>query len=938
MGASLVAWLALTARGADVVLEGRAGVLYVTGDEGEVFHFRQTSALSDEDRTYTAHLVAEDATVDGTVAPIVVTLEGGLPFGVATATGRVWSDTTRPRDVAIEVRTRSATAWLYLLVAAGAAVQLIQRLVRPQADAVREVAAPIADLRRSIDRERWRKDATFQLVLEEVEGALRRAGRWLVYPLRSSRVKAVEDAAKRLAEALADLEQRKRALVTAWDARLAAARTTWRIPELGGAQGAKAAAEEVATLLRADDVDGARAKLGEVDRSLKELVGAVAQWRGDLRQRFAALAGAPLPPAPALVAAMRDARDALADAAFDASDPAGVLAAGDRAAAAVAWAIGLGSDVLGGLIPRVERASGLDLGGIRARMPGADRRTVAAADALVDVASRLRVALTDWAVEQPVTDDVRAKAIEAFAKGTPLTGVGIVRGKVFGGELEATEGVGGVDPQDLAVPAEGTARSDAPPESPPTDTGPPGSLVEWGFDSSTPAGLAIELATALAVLGVLTYVLWHRAWYGTPLQVGAVFAFGLGTNIALSQILQVALARTRPLEAPKPKPPVSTPGAEPEPTPATATDDGETMSDADRLGAEDTSLPDPTPPAEEALEAPARTWRRADIVWPPKDELAPDYAHLRTPIDTTPFLLTPAALQAICAANAFEVPRGTVIFALRGCLPVDAPDGAWTSAVRVQEQVPDHVNFRCLVGVWQRGATDEKVVVFRASTVANADFVKGYLNGDPELRCNMRPTGFYALELGMHREVPGAFRQKGTMGVFRTFRNGSFDRHDPVLELESSDNLHPAGDRAANHCKFSSAGCVVVEGWWDAATSTHCDPAGAKGWATFRERAGVTPLVGSSASSVRPAFGTRYPFLLVTGREARLAASGAVLEKRLRFGSRGEAVRKLQAALGVGVDGDFGWKTQDAFTSWQRTKLQSQADGVVRPGDHGVIF
>jgi peptidoglycan hydrolase-like protein with peptidoglycan-binding domain len=50
----------------------------------------------------------------------------------------------------------------------------------------------------------------------------------------------------------------------------------------------------------------------------------------------------------------------------------------------------------------------------------------------------------------------------------------------------------------------------------------------------------------------------------------------------------------------------------------------------------------------------------------------------------------------------------------------------------------------------------------------------------------------------------------------------------------------------------------------------------------------------------------------------------------VRFGSRGREVSDLQAMLGIGVDGIFGPKTDQAVRAYQRTH-GLKADGVVGP-------
>lgn len=66
-----------------------------------------------------------------------------------------------------------------------------------------------------------------------------------------------------------------------------------------------------------------------------------------------------------------------------------------------------------------------------------------------------------------------------------------------------------------------------------------------------------------------------------------------------------------------------------------------------------------------------------------------------------------------------------------------------------------------------------------------------------------------------------------------------------------------------------------------------------------------------------------------------LAVAGAAIDEVLRFGDRGPDVRRLQEQLNskgasLGIDGDFGEKTQDALKAFQQQN-ELKADGVVGP-------
>lgn len=60
------------------------------------------------------------------------------------------------------------------------------------------------------------------------------------------------------------------------------------------------------------------------------------------------------------------------------------------------------------------------------------------------------------------------------------------------------------------------------------------------------------------------------------------------------------------------------------------------------------------------------------------------------------------------------------------------------------------------------------------------------------------------------------------------------------------------------------------------------------------------------------------------------ATSHAAVAETLRKGSKGDAVKRMQAALGIGADGDFGPGTEAALMKWQSANGLT-ADGVAGP-------
>jgi hypothetical protein len=333
-------------------------------------------------------------------------------------------------------------------------------------------------------------------------------------------------------------------------------------------------------------------------------------------------------------------------------------------------------------------------------------------------------------------------------------------------------------------------------------------------------------------------------------------------------------------------------------------------------------------PPQETEDAQADLLARAQVGWAP-DDRSPDYAHLRAlPAASTRFSLRATDLEQLAAANSFPLSDAgdIVLFGLRGCGIIAATEEFADEAILLDRR-PDHHTARCVMGVWNR--TSGKIAVFPASTVPNAKAVRQWRNvGDIG---NMLPTGFYRYVTGTHNSRPGclvlrkAGGEKRVVVVRRSSDNLRYERTDMFQKCAPGDNLHPSF--FGNTEGFSSYGCQVVVG---SATNAgvHTGP-----WSAFRRAAGL------------PARGARddlpFPYLLLTGAEAQMAsllrrqgqvpgAAGWAELRRLRFGSRGDAVLRLQQALGLTApDGDFGANTAVALHTAQAARLEGRSDGIL---------
>lgn len=346
------------------------------------------------------------------------------------------------------------------------------------------------------------------------------------------------------------------------------------------------------------------------------------------------------------------------------------------------------------------------------------------------------------------------------------------------------------------------------------------------------------------------------------------------------------------------------------------------------------------------------------VAWPTWED-APDYAHLEASASEQPFAFDAAALRRLIADNGFEhalnVRSKRVLFGLRGCRVASEAGRASGTSVELVEATPDHRTHRCVLGVLN--LENDEVSVFAGSTVPDAAYAYAQFAGQEG--ANMMPTGCYRYTVGTHvwrrrtSRQPGAWRQTMAWPVRRAKVLGGDGAlaYSHAAEWDvpavcgsralTGNNIH-AGvlDNWEGGVRFSSAGCQVVSGRYQPAGDV---PAGL--WSDFRVAAGLPrtpelmPTTGPDnvTPTVRtPEDGSVYYYVLLTGAEARLAASGQTPGRRLRYGSRNEAVGRVQAALArevdrcIRVDGDLGMQGISASVRYQQAN-GLRADGIVTP-------
>ncbi len=328
-----------------------------------------------------------------------------------------------------------------------------------------------------------------------------------------------------------------------------------------------------------------------------------------------------------------------------------------------------------------------------------------------------------------------------------------------------------------------------------------------------------------------------------------------------------------------------------------------------------------------------------DVRWNPSDDEQPDYRHLPKPGGSAEFDLVAADIEALVRLNAFAPLPGPLVFALRGCRIVGADKREGVAQLTLADQRPDHRDYRCVIGVLDRATG--KIWAYRASTVPEAKALLICFQKAPSgvFEGNILPTGCYTYTVGTHRagtsgEIRGVLRLASTLNgasvvvALRSVNDVVYDRRDFWHKCAPADNIHPG--RRING--FSSLGCLTLPGNYDRASRAHSGL-----WSDFRVALGMGRTFADSDD------GQKFSVMLLTGLDAALAArlrAGPGLDSaearaalgRLRFGSKGPAVAKMQEQLGLAPDSSqlIGPVTRAALIALQAQRL-GWADGILSP-------
>jgi hypothetical protein len=298
------------------------------------------------------------------------------------------------------------------------------------------------------------------------------------------------------------------------------------------------------------------------------------------------------------------------------------------------------------------------------------------------------------------------------------------------------------------------------------------------------------------------------------------------------------------------------------------------------------------------------------------------------------FELTDKILHRICEVNGFEFrKKEMVFFGLRGSLPEKVEDYEFGTKHKIVLVDVNYINPRCTLGQWL--PEEKEFAIFPGSTVPHRDYVSKSVSKGGE-GANQLMTGYYLdYRKGVHKAGSptghDAFRQVHSHPVRRTSDDLDFDNDDRVEFENPNDNIHAGWCMGINSTQYASAGCQVLVGYPQCQKRSQQPATGA--WKVFKK---------NSYDLTQKSFG----YILLDGREVyRIVSAGnSKVSARLRFGSHGDLVKKLQKALQTksfyegNIDGDFGERTLRAVLNFQTSSFGPSADdGIVGPQTAAVL-
>jgi len=337
------------------------------------------------------------------------------------------------------------------------------------------------------------------------------------------------------------------------------------------------------------------------------------------------------------------------------------------------------------------------------------------------------------------------------------------------------------------------------------------------------------------------------------------------------------------------------------------------------------------------------TQARREARWPSYDENSTEYAHLSTLPPDRDFDFTPDDIELLVDLNHFELTgdNGKIVFGLRGATLKHGHQVEEVDTLELRDVRPDHIHLRCVMGFYD--FNEKQFSAYTASTVPNAVNMHAYYRKVKNLPgskrfANMLPSGAYAFRAAPHGynkrrkkwKVPRALRmtnpetgQDAETVVLRSRNDLIYGTADYWDKSTPYDNIHPAFSKTS----FSSAGCLTIRGSNDRYTNRGYDQ-----WKKF-----LAHLLQMDANS-------HIDLMLLTGADAAIAAKiraeGNIGNpdlvsnelERLRIGSTGDAVKKLQEFLQIESTRKFDPDTKIALIEMQKTVVPlNKADGIYSP-------
>lgn len=344
---------------------------------------------------------------------------------------------------------------------------------------------------------------------------------------------------------------------------------------------------------------------------------------------------------------------------------------------------------------------------------------------------------------------------------------------------------------------------------------------------------------------------------------------------------------------------------------------------------------------------------------PVSDVQSVDLAHLVVSSDlgaeakatARPFRLTGDVLTSLMQANGYWdaiAGESRIVFGLRGCVFADPETSSASGrAIALLESDVDYLTRRCVIGVWRpltgdislfAGSTTPSLVHMQAHLAwrfrLDAVLTEAFRHAPP--MCGLMPQGLHWMRGGTHlavstvvqRRQPAALVQASATPVMRAHTAlgyGLAEPWDPIdwrIDTRASDMIAP----------WVGAGIHGgVELGAPAFASAICQTLGA--WDEFQAVLGLD-VVGEGAAMRSRDEATLYPYMLTTGREARLHSEIGGRDdmrkslRRLRIGSTGLRVVELKKLVQATTPG----AVFDADTMIRLLRWQARRPGVIRDG------